>query len=201
MTTQAKAKRVAIYVRVSTGEQTTENQRRELLEVAESAGWDVVGVFADEGISGAKGRDRRPQFDAVLKLVTQRKVDLVAAWSVDRLGRSLQHLVETLSELQAAGADLYLHKQALDTTTPAGRAMFGMLGVFAEFEREIIRERVVSGMQRAKAGGRTFGRPKLADGTGERVRALRAQGRSLRQIAQEVGCGLGSVQRALAEAA
>src|SRR6478672_9346665 len=100
MNTRAKAKRVAIYVRVSTGEQTTENQRRELLAVAESAGWDVVGVFADEGISGAKGRERRPQFDAVLKLVAQRKVDMVAAWSVDRLGRSLQHLVETLGELK-----------------------------------------------------------------------------------------------------
>lgn len=196
-----KAKRVAIYVRVSTTDQTTDNQTRELREVAEVAGWDVVGVFADEGISGAKGRDKRPAFDQVLRMVTQRKVDMVAAWSVDRLGRSLQHLVETLSELKAAGADLYLHKQALDTTTPAGRAMFGMLGVFAEFEREIIRERVVSGMDRARAQGREFGRPKLAPDTGPRIRALRADGVSLRKIAAEVGVGLGSVQRALAEAA
>lgn len=188
-------KRVALYVRVSTTDQTTENQRRELLEVAERAGWDVVGVFADEGVSGAKGRDKRPQFDAVLKLVTQRKVDMVAAWSVDRLGRSLQHLVDTLGELKAAGADLYLHKQALDTSTPAGRAMFGMLGVFAEFEREIIRERVMAGMATAKAQGKTVGRPRAKEETVARVRELRAQGLGIRKVAREVGCGVSLIQR------
>ena len=188
-------KRVALYLRVSTTDQQTENQRRELLEVAERAGWDVVGVFADEGISGAKGRDKRPQFDAVLKLVTQRKVDMVAAWSVDRLGRSLQHLVETLGELKAAGADLYLHKQALDTSTPAGRAMFGMLGVFAEFEREIIRERVHAGIATARAKGKTLGRPRAEEATEARVRELRAQGWGMRKVAREVGCGVSLVQR------
>jgi DNA invertase Pin-like site-specific DNA recombinase len=194
-------KRVAIYVRVSTTDQTTENQRRELMEVAERAGWDVVGVFADEGVSGAKGRDKRPQFDAVLKLVTQRKVDMVAAWSVDRLGRSVQHLVETLGDLRAAGADLYLHKQALDTTTPAGRAMFQMLGVFAEFEREIIRERVVSGMATARAAGKPMGRPRAAEATVSRIRELRAQGLGIRKVAREVGCGVSLVQRIEREAA
>jgi len=195
------SKRVAIYVRVSTTDQTTENQRRELMEVAERAGWDVVGVFADEGVSGAKGRDKRPQFDAVLKLVTQRKVDMVAAWSVDRLGRSVQHLVETLGDLRAAGADLYLHKQALDTTTPAGRAMFQMLGVFAEFEREIIRERVVSGMATARAAGKPMGRPRAEAATVARVRELRAQGLGIRKVAREVGCGVSLVQRIEREAA
>jgi DNA invertase Pin-like site-specific DNA recombinase len=194
-------KRVAIYVRVSTTDQTTENQRRELMEVAERAGWDVVGVFADEGVSGAKGRDKRPQFDAVLKLVTQRKVDMVAAWSVDRLGRSVQHLVETLGDLRAAGADLYLHKQALDTTTPAGRAMFQMLGVFAEFEREIIRERVVSGMATARAAGKPMGRPRAEEATVSRIRELRAQGLGIRKVAREVGCGVSLVQRIEREAA
>lgn len=191
----AKAKRVAIYLRVSTSEQSTDNQRRELMEVAERAGWDLVGVFADEGISGAKGRDKRPQFDAMLKAVTQRKVDVVAAWSVDRLGRSLQHLVDTLGELKAAGADLYLHKQALDTTTPSGRAMFGMLGVFAEFEREIIRERVMAGLATAKAKGKTVGRPRAPDETLQRVRDLRAQGWGIRKVAREVGCGVSLIQR------
>lgn len=195
MTTAKARKRVAIYVRVSTTDQTTENQRRELLEVAERAGWDVVGVFADEGISGAKGRDKRPAFDAVLKLVTQRKADMVAAWSVDRLGRSLQHLVETLGDLRAAGADLYLHKQALDTTTPAGRAMFGMLGVFAEFEREIIRERVGAGMATARAKGKTIGRPRASEATIAKVRELRAQGVGIRKTAREARCGVSLVQR------
>lgn len=190
-----RSKRVALYVRVSTTDQTTENQRRELMEVAERAGWDVVGVFADEGISGSKGRNKRPQFDTMLKLVTQRKIDVVAAWSVDRLGRSLKHLVETLSDIQAAGADLYLHKQAVDTTSSGGRAMFGILGVFAEFEREIIRERVISGMATARAKGKTIGRPRATDETVTRVRELRRQGMGIRRVAREVGCGVSLVQR------
>lgn len=194
MTTRP-SRRVAIYVRVSTTDQSTDNQRRELQEVAERAGWEVVGVFADEGISGAKGRTKRPAFDQVLRLVTQRKVDVVAAWSVDRLGRSLQHLVETLGDLQAAGADLYLHKQALDTSTPAGRAMFGMLGVFAEFEREIIRERVRAGMAGARARGKTLGRPRVPEETLARIRELRAQGVGMRKVAREVGCGVSLIQR------
>lgn len=188
-------KRVALYVRVSTADQNPENQQRELLEVAERARWEIVGVFVDAGISGAKGREKRPQFDKMLKLVTQRKVDIVAAWSVDRLGRSVQHLVETLGDLKAAGADLYLHKQALDTTTPAGRAMFQMLGVFAEFEREIIRERVVAGMATARARGKIIGRPRATDETVTRVRELRGQGMGIRRVAREVGCGVSLVQR------
>lgn len=196
-----QTRNVALYVRVSTKDQTTENQRRELAEVAERAGWSVVGVFCDEGISGAKGRDKRPGFDAMLKAVTRREVDMVAAWSVDRLGRSLQNLVETLGALRAAGADLYLHKQALDTTTPAGRAMFGMLGVFAEFEREIIVERVRAGMETARAQGKAVGRPKAAEATEARVRALRAEGVSIHKTARLAGCGVSLVQRLDREAA
>jgi DNA invertase Pin-like site-specific DNA recombinase len=127
--------RVAFYLRVSTGEQTTENQRRELEAVAYHRGWDVVAVYEDQGISGAKGREKRPQFDRMLKNAVRGKFDVLAAWAVDRLGRSLQDLVATLDELRAAGVDLFLHQQAVDTTTPSGRAMFGMLSVFAEFER------------------------------------------------------------------
>jgi DNA invertase Pin-like site-specific DNA recombinase len=186
-------------VRVSTKDQTTENQRRELMEVAERAGWDVVGIYRDEGISGAKGRDKRPGFDALLKAVTRRQVDMVAAWSVDRLGRSLQNLVDTLSALRSAGADLYLHKQALDTTTPAGRAMFGMLGVFAEFEREIIVERVHAGMATARAKGKQIGRPKASEQTVARIRELRARGVGKVKIARELGCGVSLVQRVEAE--
>ena len=129
-------KRVGIYLRVSTNNgQTTDNQRRELEAVARQSGWNVIEVFEDNGVSGAKGRDKRPAFDRLLKAVTTRKIDMVAAWSIDRLGRSMQHLVGFLSELEAVGCDLYLHQQALNTTTPTGRAMFQMCGVFAEFER------------------------------------------------------------------
>lgn len=196
-----KPRRVAFYVRVSTKDQTTENQRRELQEVAERAGWNVVKVYCDEGISGAKGRDKRPGFDALMKAVTRREVDLVAAWSVDRLGRSLQNLVETLQALRAAGADLYLHKQALDTTTPSGRAMFGMLGVFAEFEREIIVERVKAGMETARAKGKQLGRARAPQATVERIKALRAEGMGIRKVAATVGCGVSLVQRIEAEKA
>lgn len=136
-----KKKRVAIYLRVSTSRQDTENQRRELEAVAARSGWQVIRVFEDAGISGAKGRDKRPGLDAMLKAVNAKEFDMVAAWSVDRLGRSLTDLLGILQGLHDKGVDLFLHQQGLDTSTTAGKAMFQMLGVFAEFERGIIRER------------------------------------------------------------
>src|ERR1700746_497185 len=160
-------KRVGIYLRVSTNGQTTENQRRELEAVAKRSGWEVVGIYEDAGISGAKGRDRRPAFDQLLKDATARKGNMIAAWSVDRLGRSLQDLVGLLQELQALKCDPYLHQQAIDTTTPSGRAMFQMCGVFAEFERAMI-ERVNAGLARpvrrgcGSAGSRSSPRSKTA---------------------------------------
>jgi DNA invertase Pin-like site-specific DNA recombinase len=154
-------KRAALYLRVSTGEQTIENQRRELTEAACRHGWQIISEFTDEGISGAKGRDKRPGLDGLYKAITRREADLVAAWSVDRLGRSLQHLVAFLGELHASGCDLYLHRQGLDTSTPAGRALFGMMGVFSEFERAMIVERTKAGMSRARAAGKRIGRPKI----------------------------------------
>jgi DNA invertase Pin-like site-specific DNA recombinase len=135
-------KRAVLYLRVSTQDQTTANQERELREIAGRMGCDVVKVYKDHGISGAKGRDKRPAFDALCRAATRREFDVVMAWSVDRLGRSLQDLVGFLSELHALGIDLFLHQQGLDTTTPAGKAMFQMMGVFAEFERAMIQERV-----------------------------------------------------------
>jgi DNA invertase Pin-like site-specific DNA recombinase len=154
-------KRAALYLRVSTGEQTNENQRRELTEAAERHGWQIIAEYSDAGISGAKGRDKRPGLDGLCKAITRREVDLVAAWSVDRLGRSLQHLVAFLGELHASRCDLYLHRQGLDTCTPAGRALFGMMGVFSEFERAMIIERTKAGMSRARAAGKRIGRPKI----------------------------------------
>lgn len=188
-------RRVAIYLRVSTDGQTTENQRRELEAVAEKAGWQVVSVFEDVGVSGAKGRDKRPGFDAMLKAVTRREVDMVAAWSVDRLGRSMPDLVSFLSELHARGADLYLHQQAVDTTTPSGKAMFQMLGVFAEFERAMIQERVKAGLARAKAQGKRLGRPTVGPAIEQRIRDLRAEGMGVLKVARTLGIGVSAVQR------
>src|SRR5271170_5458411 len=151
-------KRVGIYLRVSTDSQTTENQRRELKAVARRSGWKVVDFYEDAGISGAKGRDKRPSFNRLLKDATARKLDMIAAWSVDRLGRSLQDLVGFLNELRSLQCDLYLHQQSLDTSTPSGRAMFQMLGVFAEFEAAMMRHRTRAGLVRARAQGKRLGR-------------------------------------------
>ena len=191
-------KRVALYARVSTDGQTTENQRRELRAAVERHGWTIAVEFIDHGISGAKGRRDRPQFDALLRAVARKEFDVVAAWSVDRLGRSLQDLVGFLSDLQSKKIDLYLHQQALDTSTPSGKAMFGMLGVFAEFERSIIQERVKAGLARARAKGTTLGRPKADMVIEERIRELAAQGMGKVKIAGTLGVGVSLTQRVLA---
>ena len=122
-----------------------ENQLQPLQEAAGRLGWTVVAIYRDEGISGTKGRDRRPGLDALLKGVARGEFDIAAAWSVCRLGRSLPDLIGLLGELRSRDIDLYLHQQALDTSTPSGRMLFGMLGVFSEFERAMIRDRVMAG--------------------------------------------------------
>jgi DNA invertase Pin-like site-specific DNA recombinase len=147
-------RRAAVYLRVSTQDQTTANQERELREVASRMGCEIVHVYRDHGVSGAKGRDKRPQFDRLCRDATKRQFDVIMAWSVDRLGRSLQDLVAFLTEIHALQVDLYLHQQGIDTTTPAGKAMFQMMGVFAEFERAMIQERVRAGLARAKDEGK-----------------------------------------------
>ena len=187
--------RVAIYARVSTTDQTAENQLLELRGVAERQGWEVTTEYVEHGISGAKGRDKRPQLDQMLRAVARREVDKVMAWSVDRLGRSLVDLLATLGEFHATGTDLYLHQQGIDTGTPAGKAMFSMMGVFAEFERAIIQERVRAGLQRAKAQGKQLGRRKVNPEIEQRIRELRAQGIGVCKTAKMVGCGVGTVQR------
>jgi DNA invertase Pin-like site-specific DNA recombinase len=199
-----KRHRAALYLRVSTDGQTVENQRRQLKAAATRHGWHVVEVFADEGISGAKGRDERPGLDKLLKGVARKEFDVIAAWSVDRLGRSLQDLVSLLGEVHAKGVDLYLHQQGIDTTTPAGKAMFQMMGVFAEFERSMIRERVNAGLQRARAQGKRLGRPRVAAKVEAAVRASLGSGTGILKTARTLGLGTRTVQRikeAMAKAA
>lgn len=175
-------------------------------------GWEVVATFEDAGISGAKGRDQRPGLDAAMKAVARREVDLIAAWSVDRLGRSLIDLLGFLAELHAKGVDLYLHQQGLDTSTPAGKAMFQMMGVFAEFERAMIRERVNSGLSRARAAGTKLGRPargaekdrkKAAEWSRIHAAVLeaRAAGKGKIKIAKELGIGVSTVDKIVRESA
>ena len=192
-------KRAVLYLRVSTIDQTTANQERELREVASRMGCEIVKVYKDHGISGAKGRDKRPAFNALIRDASQRKFDMVLAWSVDRLGRSLQDLITFLSELHALHIDLFLHQQGLDTTTPAGKAMFQMMGVVAEFERSMIQERVRAGLRRAKDEGKQLGRPRIAADLEKRIlAALNARfrtGEGVRKIAERFGVNPSTVQR------
>ncbi len=194
-------KRVAIYARVSTNGQTVTNQLRELRQVAKRQRWKVVGDFIERGVSGAKGRAQRPQFDKLCQAATRREIDLIMSWSVDRLGRSLQHLVTFLGEIHAKGVDLYLHQQGVDTSTPAGKALFQMCGVFAEFERSMIQERVKAGLARARAQGKTLGRPRVAASIERKVRTHRTRGMGIKAIARKLGIGTGTVQRIVKEAA
>ena len=204
-------KRVAIYARVSTSDkgQTVENQLRELRQWAQNAGCTVAAVYEDKVISGSKGRDKRPGFDALLKAAVRHEFDMIAVWSSDRLGRSLPHLVEVLQIIKDTGVGLYIHTQALDTTTASGRAMFGMLSVFAEFEREMIRERVSSGMARVrhqieqkgsyatKKGTviKRFGRPGAEPHKIEKAKKLLASGMGILNAAKQSGLGTSTVHK------
>ncbi len=193
--------RAVLYLRVSTRDQDTDNQERELRVAATRLGHEIVGTYCDRGISGSKGRDERPEFDRLHRDASRGKFDLVMAWSVDRLGRSVQDLVAFLMHLHGTKTGLYLHQQGLDTTTPAGRAMFQMLGVFAEFEREIIRERVNAGMARARErgtrSGRAIGRPGVHIETVDAIRAARGTG-TVRELALRFNISKSAVSRALA---
>jgi DNA invertase Pin-like site-specific DNA recombinase len=192
-------KRAAIYARVSTrnGHQDPETQLLALRQVAERAGWQIAGEYVDHGISGAKGHDKRPEFDRLLKDATRREFDIAMAWSVDRLGRSLQDLVAFLGDLHAQGVDLYLHIQGIDTTTPGGKALFQMMGVFAEFERAIIQERVCAGLAKARAKGKRLGRPRVPASVERSIQAARAAGKGQLAIARELRVGVGTVRRVL----
>ncbi len=194
-----KPKRAALYLRVSTDGQTTDNQRQALEAVAQRRGWIVVAEYEDAGISGSKGREERKGLDAALKDAARGRYDVLCAWSVDRLGRSLADLVNGLQELHGARVDLFLHQQALDTTTPAGKAMFGMMAVFAEFERAMIVARVNAGLARAKISGtrsgKAIGRPRITAEIEDRIRQELAAGHGILKVAATVGVGSGTVQR------
>ncbi len=191
-------KRAALYLRVSSKEQTTENQRLELQRVADAKGWLVSEVYEDQGISGSKGRDKRPAYDRLLKDAVRSRFDVVMAWDVSRLGRSLTGLVQALEDLHANSVDLYLHQQALDTTTPSGRALFQMCGVFAEFERSMISERIKSGLQRVRQSGKALGRPRREVNL-EELKALYSTLKSVRATSKAMGISVGLAHQLLKE--
>jgi len=188
-------KRAAIYVRVSTDKQTVENQVRELHRIAERRGWQIVEEYHDAGISGAKGRDQRPGLDRMLKDASKRRFDVIMAWAIDRLGRSLIDLLGTIQHLEACGVDVYLDQQSIDTTTPAGKLMFQMTGAFAEFERSMIRQRVKAGLKRAVEQGTKLGRPRVSPSIEKRIQSHLRQGKGILKVATELGVGTSTVQR------
>jgi DNA invertase Pin-like site-specific DNA recombinase len=190
-----KAKRVAIYLRVSTGDQTVENQLQALERVAVHRGWQVVETYTDRGISGSKGRDKRPALDKMLKDAQRGRFDLIAAWSLDRLGRSVVHLVNMLAELTDQGVGVYLDQQNIDSSTAAGKAMLGMCAVFAEFERSTIVERVKAGMKRAAKAGTHCGRPTLPDATRQAIIKALVPGAKYRAIGKQLDVSDATVRR------
>ena len=185
-------RRAAIYARVSTGEQTPDPQLLRLRELAGRAGYEVVGEYV-ETVSGAS--TARPELDRMMKDAARRRFDVLLAWDVSRLGRSLTQLVGLFEALRALGVDLILDRQGVDTNTPAGRALLGMAAVFAEFERAMIVERTRAGMERARARGAQIGRAPTGDGTVAAIRSLRAQGVSMDKIARQLKVGKGVSQR------
>ena len=195
--------RAIIYARVSTTGQSTDRQISELREAAGYAGWEVVSVLTDHGISGTKGRDKRPALDEALKMLTRREADRLCVWSVDRLGRSNQDLITILSEIHAAGAELFIKQQSIDTATPAGKALFGMLSIFAELEAAMIKERIHSGLAKAKENGVKLGRPErsIPKVTVQKMYRLKADGLSLRKISRELDVPYNAVRDQLKDEA
>src|SRR5210317_482035 len=195
-------KKAVIYSRVSTNEQTVDNQLKVLREVAKKRGLEVVREISDEGISGATGRDVRKGFDELIKGSIKNEWDIILVWDVSRLGRSLKHLLSFLEDIQSANCDMYIHQSGIDTSTPSGKMMFGMLSVFSEFERSMIRERVIAGQQRAKAQGKHIGRKtNVNDGIITAVYQLRQNNVPIKRIAKDLQIGVGTVYKILDEVA
>jgi len=190
--------RAAIYCRVSTHNQDSSNQLAELERIATLRNWKVVATYSDDGISGIKGRDSRPQLDAMLKAAARREFDLLIVWSVCRLGRSTAHLVNTVTDLNSQGVHLYFHQQSLDTTTNTGKLMVSVFGVFAEFERNILSERIKLGVAAARKAGKSLGRPtSINESTKAAISELYKKGMPIRKIARTLHCGVGSCYHTL----
>jgi len=187
--------KVGIYVRVSTQHQTTENQLLELYEICERNDWTVVEEY-NETVSGTKGVDDRKELNRLLKDASRKKFSKVVIWSVDRLGRSMKHLVMVLSQLKDLDVDIYSYKQGIDTSTTMGSSFFHMVGIFAELENNMRRERQIIGIKRAKKEGVQFGRKDVVDEDKEyQIYQLRSKGKSIRQIAKEVGISVGRTHK------
>ena len=175
--------------------------RRSTCGSAAHRGWQVVQTYEDQGVSGAKGREQRPAFDAILKDAVRRRYDILMVWSIDRLGRSVLHVANALAELDAAGIRLYCDQQGIDSGTPMGRAMIQMASVFGEQERSMLRSRVLAGLDRVRQQGKKLGRPKVSSTVENAIRTHLSAGKGILKVAALVGVGSGTVQRVKREMA
>ena len=183
-------KKVCLYVRVSTQTQTTENQIQALREVAERSGYEIVKIYSDDGISGSKGREDRPALNQMMKDAVNRQFEMVMCWSIDRLGRSITNLIEIMNELNELKIDMFFSQQSIDTQTSSGRMIFGIFSSLASFEREMIRDRVMAGLDRARKNGVKLGRPSTVnDGVRNAVLILKDKGVGVRETCRKLGIG------------
>ena len=192
--------RTALYARVSTSDkgQDPEMQLRELREHCKRRGWEIVGEYVDVGVSGSK--DSRPQLNRLFAAAHRRQCDAVLVWKLDRFGRSLKHLVNALAEFESLGVAFISLKESLDLTTPAGRLMFGIISAMAEFERDLIRERVRSGIANRRSKGLRVGRKPIVLEAG-RLATMRAEGLTIRQMADQLACSPALVHKTLSNPA
>jgi DNA invertase Pin-like site-specific DNA recombinase len=192
---KTKFKTVAIHARVSTDKQKVDIQLNELRDFVSRSGWNVYKEFIDEGYTGSN--TKRPAFSEMRHEASKRKFDILLVWKLDRLSRSLKDLISTLDELGHLGINFISYDNNLDTTTPTGKLVFQIIGAVAEFEKDIIRERVVAGLENAKQKGKQLGRPKIHDGILEKAKELRSQGMSFRKIERQLGVGEGTIRKKL----
>ena len=195
-------RKVAIYTRVSTLDQTIDNQLLELRDHCSKMGWEVVKEYADEGLSGTLSRDKRPSLNALIKDAYRKRFDSVVCWDISRIGRSMKELVLFLSDMKDKDIGICSVRQGFDTSTTMGEIMFQFVGILSSWEREMIRERTLAGLERAKSEGKTLGRKKVTNDTmTAKIIELRSAKKSLQEIASEVGVSIATVHRELKKVA
>ncbi len=191
-------KTVVIYARVSTDKQAVDMQLAELQDFLTKRDWSLYQEYIDQGYNG--GNTKRPAFSQMMVDARKRKFDVLLVWKLDRLGTSLKDLINTLDELGALGIDFISYENQLDTSTPTGKLVFHVIGAVAEFEKDIIRERVKAGLENAKRKGKRLGRPPVSDVLLEKAKTLRGEGLSFRKIGKRLGVDEGTVRKRVKKA-
>ena len=195
-------KKVVIYARVSTLDQTVDNQLIELRDHCSRMGWEIVKEYTDEGLSGTLFRDKRPALNALIKDGNRKKFDTVVCWDISRIGRSMKELILFLSDMKDRGIGICSVRQGFDTSTSMGEIMFQFVGILSSWEREMIRERTLAGLERAKPEGKILGRKKVTNDTmTAKIIELRNEKKSIREIVSEVGVSTATIHRQLKKVA